>query len=213
MSEVPADEVSTRDRLLDATARVLIEQGQAKVSTRHIAEAAGVAHGLIRYHFGSLDDLMRATLERACTEILDRQRALYASERPFIEKWRAAMGFVDVDLEAGFPKLVAELIARSWNDPSWREPINQLMIDFDDMLVGAVQSAADEYGLDDAPVAALATLLRTFQLGVLIDRVSGVDHGHAHLAEVIDDWLVALASSTGARAEDSGAPPGNTGGR
>ena len=106
MSEAPADEVPTRDRLLDATERILIERGHSQVSTRHVAEQAGVAHGLIRYHFGSLDDLMQATLERACNQILQRQRDLYASDLAFIEKWRAAMGYIDVDLEAGFPKLL-----------------------------------------------------------------------------------------------------------
>ena len=192
MSEAPADEVPTRDRLLDATERILIERGHSQVSTRHVAEQAGVAHGLIRYHFGSLDDLMQATLERACNQILQRQRDLYASDLAFIEKWRAAMGYIDVDLEAGFPKLLGELIARSWNEPSWQPVIRQLVSGFDEVLGAAVEAASAEYGLTDVDVAALTTLLRTFQLGILVDRLSGVDAGHAHLNEVIGTWLMQL---------------------
>ena len=192
MSEEPAGQRPTRDRLLDATERILIESGHSQVSTRLVAERAGVAHGLIRYHFGSLDDLMQATLERACGEILLRQRDLYASDLPFIEKWRTAMGYIDVDLEAGFPKLLAELLARSWNEPSWQPAIRQLAAGFDEVLGAAVEAATSEYGLSDIDVAALTTLLRTFQLGILVDRLSGVDSGHAHLNEVIDAWLTRL---------------------
>lgn len=196
MSEQPAGQRATRDRLLDATERILIEGGHSQVSTRHVAERAGVAHGLIRYHFGSLDDLMRATLERACGEILRRQRELYASDLPFIDKWRMAMGYIDVDLEAGFPKLVAELIARSWNEPSWQPVIRQTMAGFDEVLGTAVEAATGEYGLSDVDVAAFTTLLRTFQLGVLVDRLSGVDSGHAHLNEVIDAWLTRMQQNS-----------------
>lgn len=199
MSELPAEQRPTRDRLLDATERILIERGHSQVSTRHVAEEAGVAHGLIRYHFGSLDDLMQSTVERACSEILRRQRELYASDMPFVEKWRAAMGYVDVDLEAGFPKLLGELIARSWNEPSWQPVIRQLAADFDEVLGAAVEAATDEYGLSDVDVAALTTLLRTFQLGVLVDRLSGVDAGHAHLNGVIDAWLTRLQSNAANR--------------
>lgn len=196
LSEQPTGQRATRDRLLDATERILIEGGHSQVSTRHVAERAGVAHGLIRYHFGSLDDLMQATLERACGEILRRQRELYASDLPFIDKWRMAMGYIDVDLEAGFPKLVAELIARSWNEPSWQPVIRQTMAGFDEVLGAAVEAATGEYGLSDVDVAAFATLLRTFQLGVLVDRLSGVDSGHAHLNEVIDAWLTRMQQNS-----------------
>jgi AcrR family transcriptional regulator len=194
MSEALAAESSTRDQLLDATERVLVKHGQAAVTTRRIAEEAGVAHGLIRYHFGSLDDLMRAMLERSCEQILERQRALYASDTPFLEKWRTAMGYWDVDLEAGYPKLLAELMARGWNDPTWQETIGALAGAYEEMLEGAVRAAADEYHLENVDVAAMGTLLRLFQLGVLVDRVSGVDTGHERLNSVIEAWLQALGT-------------------
>ena len=194
MSEVSAAESSTRDQLLEATERVLVKHGQAAVTTRRIAEEAGVAHGLIRYHFGSLDDLMRAVLERSCEQILERQRALYASDMPFLEKWRTAMGYWDVDLAAGYPKLLAELMARSWNDPTWQEAMGALAEAYEEVLEAAVQAAADEYELENVDVEALGTLVRLFQLGVLVDRIGGVTAGHEHLNAVIEAWLRALDS-------------------
>jgi AcrR family transcriptional regulator len=185
----------TATALMDATQRLLVAEGGAGVSTRRVAEEAGQPHGLVRYHFGSLEALLLQTLERAAEQILDRQRALYASDRSFIEKWRTAMGLVDTDLQGAFPKLSAELFAKAWNEPVYRDGVRRLIVEFTAMLSGAVTSAAAEYGavLSEEETLALATLIRTFQIGVLIERLAGVDTGHAELVGVIDGWLISTS--------------------
>lgn len=47
-----------RRRLLDAAAELIAERGWAGVSTRVLAERAGVAAGLVHYHFTSLQGLL-----------------------------------------------------------------------------------------------------------------------------------------------------------
>lgn len=182
---------TTAEALLDATERLLITAGQAGVSTRRVAEEAGQPHGLIRYHFGSLEALMLQVLERASSRILQRQRALYGGDRSFLEKWRQAMGYIETDLSDGFPKITAELFAKAWNEPAFRGGLRQTMAAFTDMLADAVVGAAQEYELDlsgDA-VLALATLIRTFQIGVLVERLADIDIGHAELTAAIDRAL------------------------
>jgi AcrR family transcriptional regulator len=178
---------TTADALLDAAERLLITAGQTGVSTRRVAEEAGQPHGLIRYHFGSLEALMLQVLERASSRILERQRALYGGDRSFLDKWRQAMGYIETDLVDGFPKITAELFAKAWNEPAYRDGLRQTMAEFTDMLVDAVAGAAEEYGLglsgDD--VLALATLIRTFQIGVLVERLADIDIGHAELTTAI----------------------------
>jgi AcrR family transcriptional regulator len=182
----------TADALLDAAERLLVTEGPAALTTRRIADEAGQSHGLIRYHFGSLEQLLVQTLERASAGILERQRALYAGDGPFIEKWRTAMSFLEADVEAGFPKLAAELFALSWNEPAYRPAVHELLDGFTDMLCDAVRSALGDYDVGDVDVEALATLIRTFQLGMLMERVTGVDTGHIALARAIDAWLEQL---------------------
>lgn len=184
---------ATSDALLDATERLLVSEGPPALSTRRIAEEAGQAHGLIRYHFGSLDDLLAQALERATTRILDRQRQLYAGDAPFLDKWRTAMAYLESDLESDpFPKLAAEMLAMSWNDPIYRESVNRMMQGFTDVLSQAVRAALDDYELPELDVEALATLVRTFQLGVMAERLAGVDLGHGALLGAIDGWLASL---------------------
>lgn len=184
----------TAEELMDATERLLIAQGHAGVSTRRISEEAGQPHGLVRYHFGTIEELMVRTLERASGRILERQRALYGTDRPFLDKWRTAMGLMDSDLEAGFPKLVGELFAQAWNQPAYRDGLRRTMEGFTDMLAAAVTDAADEYGtpLTRDQVVAVATLIRTFQIGMLVERLAGIDVGHTDLLALVDQWLGSL---------------------
>ena len=182
---------TTAEALLDAAERLLITAGQAGVSTRRVAEEAGQPHGLIRYHFGSLEALMLQVLEQASSRVLERQRALYGGDRSFLDKWRQAMGYIDTDLADGFPKITAELFAKAWNEHAYRDGLRKTMAEFTDMLVDAVAGAAEEYGLDLSgdDVLALATLIRTFQIGVLVERLADIDIGHAELATAIDHAL------------------------
>jgi TetR/AcrR family transcriptional regulator len=185
--------IGTADALLDATEHLLVTEGPSAISTRRIAEEAGQSHGLIRYHFGSLEQLMVRTVERAAARILDRQRELYAGEGPFIDKWRTAMSYLEHDVESGsFPKLAAELSALSWNEPAYRTAAQNMADGFTDMLSTAVRSALEEYDIGAIDVEAIATLIRTFQFGMMIDRLAGVDTGHEALLEAIDSWLERL---------------------
>ncbi len=66
MAQQDTDEsrASTRERLLEAAARLFAERGRDAVSIRDIAAAAGVRHGNINYHFRSKDELYAEALMR-----------------------------------------------------------------------------------------------------------------------------------------------------
>ncbi|WP_329013001.1 TetR/AcrR family transcriptional regulator [Micromonospora rifamycinica] len=55
-----ARSAATRERLVAATAELIAELGWGNVSTRRVAERAGVNPGLIHYHVSSIDELRRA---------------------------------------------------------------------------------------------------------------------------------------------------------
>jgi AcrR family transcriptional regulator len=183
----------TAEALLDATERLLAAHGPSVLTTRRIAEEAGQAHGLIRYYFGSVEELMILATKRAAQRILTRQRALYAGEGSFVEKWRTAMAYLETDLRSEtFPKLAAELLALGWNEPAYRTALREMMEGFTDMLSDAVRKALEEFDVGPVDVEAIATLIRTFQLGILVERLAGVDTGHGALLQVIDEGLARL---------------------
>src|SRR5919197_5180953 len=142
-----------RTALLDAAERLLIEEGHAGITTRKVAAAASVNHGLVHYYFGSIEELLFQAMERYTQRLLERQRALYAAHIPFIEKWRRAMRYIDEDLEAGYPKIWAELHAVAWNRPQFQERIAQVHLQWREIFCGALARAEDELDFPRTPVS------------------------------------------------------------
>ena len=114
-------ERSPKEKLLDAAERLLIEVGHGAVTTRLVSKEAGVNHGLVHYYYGSMEELFLAVLERFTARLIVRQRAMYAADTTFLVKWRKAMGFLEEDLAAGYPKIWLELQAMGWNRPAMRK--------------------------------------------------------------------------------------------
>jgi AcrR family transcriptional regulator len=182
------------ETFLDAAERLLIREGAAGISTRQLALEAGQNHGLVHYYFGSVDELLLQALERFTGRVLDRQRAMYETDAPFAEKWRTAIGFIEEDLAAGYPKVWAELEALAINKPEMRQRLNGVNDSWRTLLHGALAQAIEEYGLDSARFSAeaWATLVMQFNKGLLQERLLGFDRGHAELLAAIDGWLTAL---------------------
>lgn len=184
----------TAEALLDATQRLLIDVGVAGLSTRRIADEAGQTHGSIRYHFGTLEALVVAVVDRTTATITARQRAMYESDRPFREKWRQAMDWFEEDLEGGYPKLLAELSAAAWNMPACRPGLLRTTQAWSDLLSDAVTAAAEEYGLelDDPIIRGVAGIIRSSQAGMLFDRLAGIDVDHDHILAAVDELIGVL---------------------
>jgi AcrR family transcriptional regulator len=191
------------ERFLDAAERLLVRDGAAGISTRRLAEESGQNQGLVHYYFGSVDELLLQTMERFTDRILVRQRAMYGSDLPFIEKWRAAMGFIEEDLASGYPKVWAELDALAWNKAELRERLHDVNDRWRSLLTEAMEEAIAEYGFEDPLFSpeVWATLVGQFNKGLLTERLLGFDRGDAELLAAIDAWLVSLDSAARSRSD------------
>jgi len=191
----PAERVDPREALLDAAERLLVEVGHAGISARRLAKEAGVNLGLVHYHFGSMENVFVEALERFTGRLTERQRALYATDAPFIEKWRTAMAYLlGADLSSGYEKVWLELQAMAWNRPELRKRLARVDARWRALLTKAFGEAMQEYGLDPDvfPLDAVVSLVMTFNLGVMLERHTGVFAGHRELLGWIDSWLEGL---------------------
>jgi AcrR family transcriptional regulator len=173
--------------LLDAAERLLMRVGYAGITTRRLATEAAVNHGLVHYYFGSNDNLLVQALERFTERLLARQRDLYASQMPFVEKWRTAMGFLTNE-DLGYEKIWFELQALGWNDPDVRHRLARVNQEWRAVLTTAFEAPHRELGIP-IPLEALVALVMTFNIGVIVERLGGIDAGHEELLEWIDRWL------------------------
>jgi AcrR family transcriptional regulator len=182
---------------LDAAERLLIEVGHAGITTRRLASQAGLNQGLVHYYFGSVDEVLVQALERFTGRLIQRQRAMYETDLPFIEKWRTAMEYLEKDIAAGYPKIGLELQALGWNRPEIRERVARVNAEWREVLRAAFRKAADEYGLEPEhlPLETVVSLVMTFNQGIELERLSGISDGHCELLGWIDRWLESLEGS------------------
>ena len=179
--------LQTRLRILDAAREMLLARGAGGTSTRSVAEEAGVPLSLVHYHFGGMQALLVAVLERENEELLGRQRALYALPGPLAEKWRTACEFLDEDIRSGYVRVLWELWAAGLADETlaahwraamggWRELLTSVFADWGATL-------EEELPL---PPRAIATLVTNLFQGVEIELLAGVTPDEAPHREVLD---------------------------
>jgi AcrR family transcriptional regulator len=178
---------TAEEALLDAAEHLLVDVGHAGITTRRLAETAGVNHGLVHYYFGSNENLLVRALERFTERLIERQRELYAADQPFIEKWRTAMRYL-VSEDRTYEKIWLELQALAWNDPELRARLARVNAEWRAVLTEALAEPHRELGIE-MPLEALVSLVMTFNLGIMVERLGGIDAGHAELLDWIDGWL------------------------
>ncbi len=82
----PAEAKTTREKLLDAAARLFLDRGYDGVSIRDITDAAGANVASINYHFGGKENLYREFFRRMLIErasqMLQRLNSVMAEKSP-----------------------------------------------------------------------------------------------------------------------------------
>jgi len=79
---------ATRSALMDATEAVMRDEGYAAVSSRRVAERAGVNQQTVYYYFQTMDDLLLAAFRRRTLSLLKQLERTMAAERPLHAYWR-----------------------------------------------------------------------------------------------------------------------------
>jgi AcrR family transcriptional regulator len=178
---------AAEEALLDAAERLLVDIGYARITTRRVAEEAGVNHGLVHYYFGSNENLLVRALERFTERLIERQRELYAADLPFIEKWRTAMRFL-ISEDVTYEKAWMELQALAWNHPELREQLARVNAEWRAVLTDALREPHRNLGIE-MPLDALVSLVMTFNIGIMVERLGDIETGHRELLDWIDQWL------------------------
>jgi len=104
----------SRRQLLDAARACLLEGGYASLSTRRMAETAGLALGHLHYHFGSKRNLVLALLADENERLLERQSTMFRDDAPLWKQWEQACDFLEDDLRSGYVRVLQEA--------AWRRP-------------------------------------------------------------------------------------------
>lgn len=179
---------TTRRRLLDAAVPLIGEVGWDRVTTRLVAERAGVNPGVVHYHFSSVADLLaeasteviRALLDQAARELAEQGDPARGLERLLTE----LAGYTGTDPVSS---LFAEAFLAAGRHEELRARLAPLLIDFRARVADWLR--AHGHGPDAAATAAVLAAcldglvlhraldpdLDPAELGVPLRRMLGAD--------------------------------------
>jgi AcrR family transcriptional regulator len=160
VADAAAPMAETRMLILDAARSRLLADGHAGLSTRKVAEEAGVPLSQLHYHFGSKQGLVLALFEEENQRRLERQRGMYAEDAPLWQRYERACDFLEDDLDSGYVRVLQELIAAGWSNAELGGAVRDLLGGWCALLVGVAREAERRHGtLGPFTAEELATLV------------------------------------------------------
>ncbi len=134
--------LTTKAGVLAAAKEALIESGYSQLSTRRIAEIAGVPLSQIHYHFRSKQNLVLEVLANENARLLERQADMYSTDEPLWKQWEQACDFLDRDLDSGYVRVLQEMMAAGWSDPEIAQAVRSYLEGWFSLLRAVAESAA-----------------------------------------------------------------------
>lgn len=181
---IKASNADTREAILDATEHIMRREGYASVSSRRVAEQAGLKSQLVHYHFGTMDDLFQAVFQRMASTYFERHLAAMAAEDPLRALWAVMIDRRDMEL-------IGEFMALSNHRKAIRQEIVGANQRTRAMQVSMLSRALEQRGIspERCPPQALAVLMSGAALALATEGAIGNSAAHADTLRFVDRLL------------------------
>jgi AcrR family transcriptional regulator len=136
----------TAAQIIEAGRSCLLADGYAALSTRRVAEVAGVPLSQIHYHFGGKRGLILSVLDEENRRLVERQVRMYGAEAPLWKRYEQACDLLDDDLASGYVRVLQEMIAAGWSDAVVAERVREMLHAWFTVLEGVAGEAAERFG-------------------------------------------------------------------
>lgn len=175
-----ARDSTTRDMLIDATVRIMVDEGYAAATSRRVAAEAGVKPALVHYYFPTMDDLYLNVFRRGAAAYLERQRRALASDRPLHAFW-------DTLIEPKDTRLLLEFMGLANHRKEIRAEIAAWFQRWREMQTTALNFIVREHGLDtgDFPPAGLAVIIAAVGRMLILEQALGATTGHSEAVALV----------------------------
>lgn len=187
--EVPEGSGGTRELLLAAARRVLLEDGLPAVTTRRVANAAKVNQALVHYHFGSIENLLLEVLDTVAHDTRRAERIFYG-QGDLRAKWRTFMDdLLTREVPDGTTKIWAETVVMVSSKPETRERyVERIAAPTHERLFEVVRSGLPE-DTPEEDLEGLAALILAVRKVISLDSLVGWDRGHEALLRLVDEII------------------------
>jgi AcrR family transcriptional regulator len=205
--DAAAPAVDTRGLILDAARIRLLADGYAGLSTRKVADEAGVPVSQLHYHFGSKQGLILALFAEENRHRLDRQRRMYAEELPLWQRYERACDFLEDDLDSGYVRVLLEMVAAGWSNREVCDAVRELLGGWFALLTDVAREAERRHGtLGPFTAEELATLVASAFFGAEALLLLGFDREVLPIRSALRRVGVLIRQLEEGRTRDAGMP-------
>ncbi len=177
-------DAKNRGVLLDAAEQLMLQDGYAAVTSRRVAERAGLKPQLVHYYFRTMDDLFIEVFRRRAKEGLEALAEALQSEQPLWSLW-------EFGTDSATTQLTMEFMGLANHRKALRAEIAYYAEQFRSQQVEAMTAALKRYGYDagDVPPVVWALFATSVSQVLVLERALGMSNGHAEMLSFCEEWL------------------------
>lgn len=179
-SQAGKRDTGTRDKLLDATAEIILEEGYAAATSRRVAEKIGVQRAVVYYYFPTMDDLYLAVLDRGTGTTLESQRRALETDRPLHALW-------ELTVDPRGTQLLMEFMALGNHRKAIRAELAAGAERFREAQVAALTMARGD--VDDLPSEVISVLIAAIGRLIVLESALGISTGHDATLKLVNEFL------------------------
>lgn len=181
---IGAPDAKNRSVLLDAAERLMLEEGYAAVTSRRVAEKAGLKPQLVHYYFRAMGDLYLAVFRRRAEQGLEAQALALKSAQPLWALWRYSSD----------PRITAftvEFMALASHRPELRAEFARYGEMFRQKEREVLTETLQRYGIDATavPPVVWAVFATSLSRTLVLETALGMSTGHAETLAYVETWL------------------------
>lgn len=187
-----ARSADARARLIEATAKVMRDEGYAAATSRRVAAEAGVKQALVYYYFPTMDDLFVEVLRAGGESSLEHMRAALTNDDPLRALWL-------INSEASRTGLNTEFMALANHRKAIRVELKAYAERVRDIETAAVTVALRAKGIDlqQHPPVVISMLIAQIARSLCNENAVGVTLGHEEMRAYVDRQFSLLTSPSG----------------
>jgi AcrR family transcriptional regulator len=182
----------TRIALLDATERVLSQDGYGAVVARRVAAEASVNQQIVYYYFENMEELVCATFRRRVEEFLEGLERVLEAENPLRGLWGL--------LNDGSARLFAEFIAMANHSDVLRADLQRYSAKSNELQTQALQRVlSGKIDFEFCPPEVINYILISVTRNLAVEKELGTVQGDDLLGAFVDRCLALVEPEPAAR--------------
>ncbi|MBO2447672.1 TetR/AcrR family transcriptional regulator [Actinomadura barringtoniae] len=194
---IGSPDAKNRTVLLDAAEQLLLETGYGGVSSRRVAERAGLKPQLVHYYFRTMDELFLEVFRRRAEEGLRAHAQVLASDRPLQALW-------EFSTDPAGTALTMEFMSLAVHREEIRDEIARYAEQFRQEQTEFLKAVLERAGIstEEWPPAALSVIITSLGRMVVMEKALGMSTGHDESFALFERWLHKLEKA-GSGAQDT----------